>query len=103
MEAVTVDKAHPYTSFREQVRPALRSKLDEFILCDCDKVTEDELWGFLTKKKWKKVKDEIKLYEIIQDILGVKVSEYFSFSTIDILKANDFSLDNLEEMKKLFK
>jgi hypothetical protein len=103
MEAITMEKANPYSSFRDQVRPALRSKLEEFILCDCDKVTEDELWNFLIKKKWKKVKDEIKLYEIIQDILAIKVSDYFSFNTIDILKANDFSLDNFAEMKELLK
>jgi hypothetical protein len=101
--AVTQEKEHSYSQFRVQVRPALRSKLDEFVFFDCDQVTEDELWDFLIKKKWKKVKGEIRLHEIISDIFSVKVSDFFSFSTIDILKANDFSLDNLEEMKELLK
>ena len=103
MDAVSLESAHPYTQFRKQVKPALRSKLEEFILCDCDRVTEDELWDFLTKKKWKKVKEEIMLYEIIQDILAVKVSDFFSYSRIDRLKSNDFSMDNFEAMQELLK
>jgi hypothetical protein len=103
MEAVSQESTHPYSQFRKQVRPALRSKLEEFVLCNCDRVTEDELWDFLTKKKWKKVKEEIMLYEIIQDILAVKVSDFFSYSRIDLLKSSDFSLDNFAEMQELLK
>lgn len=92
-----------YDHFRSQVRPALRSKLDEFRLLGYDAVAEDELWEFLLKKKWKKVKEEVKLYEIIQDILSVKVSDYLSFRTIETLKTTEFSMDNADDWEELLK
>lgn len=94
---------HAYDHFFIGVRPALQSKLDEFRLLGYDTVTEKELWGFLTKKKWKKVNEEVRLYEIVQEILSVKVSDYMSFATIKAYKEAEFSMDNQEEWKELLK
>ncbi|WP_066063884.1 post-transcriptional regulator [Neobacillus soli] len=89
--------------FRTQVQPALASKLAEFRMLGIDSVTEKELWRYLVKKKWKKVANELKLFEIVQEILSVKVSDYISFATIDAYKTAEFSLDDENEWKELLK
>ncbi|WP_312473994.1 post-transcriptional regulator [Neobacillus sp.] len=98
-----MDNSSVNDHFRTQVQPALASKLEEFRLLGIDSVTEQGLWEFLIKKKWKKVKDELKLYEIIQEILSVKVSDYISFATIETYKTAEFSFDDENEMKELLK
>lgn len=95
--------SHTYNQFRSKVQPAMASKLEEFNLLGYDAVTENELWEFLIKKKWKKPKDEIMLYEIIQDILTVKVSDYMSFTTIESYKSAEFSMNDENEWKELLK
>ncbi|MEH7417160.1 post-transcriptional regulator [Neobacillus drentensis] len=89
--------------FRSQVQPALKSKLEEFRLLGIDSVSEQGLWEFLIKKKWKKVKHEMKLYEMIQEILSVRVSDYLNYVTIESYKTSEFSIDNEEELKELLK
>ena len=98
-----MDNSSVNDHFRTQVQPALASKLEEFRLLGIDSVTEQGLWEFLIKKKWKKVKDELKLYEIIQEILSVKVSDYISFATIETYKTAEFSFDDENELKELLK
>jgi Post-transcriptional regulator len=98
-----MDNSHRFEQFRTQVQPAVASKLMEFQLLEIDSVTEKELWDFLIKKKWKKIKEEMKLYEIIQEILSVKASDYISFATIEAYKTTEFSFDNEDELKELLK
>ncbi|OIK17003.1 post-transcriptional regulator [Bacillus sp. MUM 116] len=98
-----MENRHAYDHFRSQVKPALTSKLTEFQILGYNSVTENGLWEFLQKKKWKKVKDEIYLHEIIQDILAVKVSDYMSFATIEAYKSADFSLEDENAWKELLK
>lgn len=101
--ATSLEKNHAYNHFRTQVEPALISKLEEFRLLGYKEVSESSLWDFLTRKKWKKAKEEIRIYEIIDDILSVKVSDYISFTTIDTYKNHDFNLADENEMKELLK
>ena len=94
---------HAYHHFRSQVKPALWSKLDEFRLLGYDAISEEELWEFLIRKKWKKVKEEGKLHEIIQDIFSIKVSDYLSYRTIETFRTTEFSMDSEEDWKELLK
>jgi hypothetical protein len=98
-----MDNRHRFEQFHTQVQPAIVSKLTEFQLLGVDSVTESDLWDFLMKKKWKKIKEEMKLHEIIQGILSVKVSDYISFATIEAYKTTEFSFDAEEELKELLK
>ncbi|MFS0775838.1 post-transcriptional regulator [Neobacillus sp. 3P2-tot-E-2] len=98
-----MEKSHAYNHFFTNVKPALISKLEEFRLLGYQEVTESGLWEFLTRKKWKKVKEDIRLYKIIDDILTVKVSDYISFTTIQTYKNNDFNLEDEDEWKELLK
>ncbi len=94
---------HEYDRFRDVVKPVLKSKLEEFVMLGYKTITEAELWSYLTNKKWKKPKEEIHLYEIVQDIFSVKVSDYMSFATIEAFKMPEFSLDNEEGRLELLK
>ncbi|MDF2038754.1 post-transcriptional regulator [Bacillus sp. CMF12] len=94
---------HEYDYFRITVKPALESKLDEFRLLGYKKVTEQELWGFLTKKKWKKPKENVRLFEIVEEVMEVKVSEYIHYATIEAFKEADFAFENEEERRELLK
>lgn len=94
---------HEYDRYRSQVQPALKSKLDEFSLLGYETINEQELWKYLTKKKWKKVQEDIKLYEVVQDIMSVNVGEYMNFATIEAFKKTEFSFDSEDELKELLK
>ena len=98
-----MENSHVNEKNRTQVQPVLKSKLEEFRLLGVDSVTEQGLWEYLIKKKWKKVKQEMRLYEMIQEILSVRVSDYLNYVTIESYKTTEFSLDNEEELKELLK
>ncbi|WP_042459096.1 post-transcriptional regulator [Neobacillus dielmonensis] len=98
-----MDNSLNFDQYRTQVRPALVSKLEEFRFLGYDAVSETELWEFLTKKKWKKVSEELKLYQIIADILTIKIGDYMNFAAIESLKTSEFSFDDENELKELLK
>jgi hypothetical protein len=66
-------------------------------------ITEDEFWKYLTMKKWKKAADSARIYEIVQDILSVRVNEYMNFATMQAYKLTDFELESEEDRRELLK
>ena len=98
-----MENSSKYDHFRTQVQPACASKLAEFRLLGYDSVTEKDLWEYLVKKKWKKEQEEKQLYQLIQEILSVKVSDYISFATIEAYKTPEFSMEDEAELKELLK
>ncbi|MDP4083388.1 MAG: post-transcriptional regulator [Bacillota bacterium] len=96
-----MNESHIYNQFRYQVSPALESKLEEFQMLGYETISVNELWEYLIKKKWKKVKEDIRIYEIIQDILSVKVSDYMSYATIEAFKDTKFSLNKENNWKEI--
>lgn len=101
--AANMTKSHEYDRFRFEVQPALQSKLEEFNVLGYGSINEEELWGYLTNKKWKKVKEDVRLYEIVDDILSVKLGEYMSYATLEAFKSPDVQLESEEDFKELFK
>jgi hypothetical protein len=98
-----MDRNHHYAHFYNEIQPAIRSKVEEFNIFGYEKVTEKDLWEFLTRKKWKKFKEDIHLYEVVADVLSVKIGELMNFTTVEAFKLGDFSLEDEEERKALFK
>ncbi|WP_174729938.1 post-transcriptional regulator [Mesobacillus harenae] len=96
-------KSHQYDAYRQMVQPAIDSKLEEFKMLGYGTVTEGEFWNFLMKKKWKKPKDDIQLYEVVADILSVRVSTYMNFATVEAFKLEDFNLDDEKDRRELLK
>jgi hypothetical protein len=99
-----MSSTHIYDQYRSQVKPVLDSKIEEFHILGYDTIKEDELWVFLTKKKWKKPSEDIRISELVQEILNVKVADYMNYATIEAFKTADlFSVLTEEEKKKLLK
>ncbi|MBT2694172.1 post-transcriptional regulator [Bacillus sp. ISL-55] len=98
-----MNSSHQYGRFYKQVKPALESKIEEFEIFGYEQVKEKELWDYLTKKKWKKPKEEIQMYEIIADILSAKIGDVMNFTTVEAFKLGDFTLDDEAERKELLK
>ncbi|WP_240189811.1 post-transcriptional regulator [Bacillus sp. P14.5] len=95
---------HPYSHFYDDVKPALISKVEEFEVLGYGKATVESLWTYLLKKKWKKPKEEIRMFELVSDILSVKAGEYMSFETVEAYRSpNWFSDLNEDELKELLK
>ncbi|MFC4320913.1 post-transcriptional regulator [Litchfieldia salsa] len=91
-----------FDQYRDEVQPALKSKLEEFILFGYDSVTEEELWQYLCKKKWKREREAKLLYQIVNDILSVKIGEYMNFATVEAFKSPDwFGNQGKDELSKL--
>ncbi|MGI8383225.1 post-transcriptional regulator [Robertmurraya sp. P23] len=92
-----------YDRFRKEVHPALISKIEEFSLLGYGTISQDSLWEFLSKKKWRKPKEDVKVYEVVSDILSVNVGEYMNYATVEAFKSDEFSLANDEERRELLK
>lgn len=93
---------HMYDRFRDKVQPALLSKIGEFHYFGYATVTAEEIWTFLVEKKWRRPKEDIHLYEIVSDILSVKVGDYMNYATVEAFKkADPFSISD-EERRALF-
>lgn len=98
-----MEASHEYDQFKKEVSPALRSKREEFFLLGYDNVTEEDIWNYLTKKKWRKAAEPLKLYEMVQHILSLKIGEYMHHASIQALKDADLSMINEEDMMELLK
>ncbi len=44
-----------------------------------DRVTDDDIWKFLKVKKWKKIDSDVRLYELVNDVLTVTANEYMTY------------------------
>ncbi|WP_147532470.1 post-transcriptional regulator [Bacillus marasmi] len=98
-----MENTHEYERFRELVSPALKSKVSEFQILGYESVSEQEVWDFLINKQWRKVKEDIHLYEIIRDVLGVQVGQYMSYATVEAFRTPEFDLENEEDRKALLR
>ncbi|WP_338379244.1 post-transcriptional regulator, partial [Enterococcus faecium] len=91
-----MEHVHKYEAFRDDVRPAMKSKLEEFEMFGYGSITENELWEFLVSKKWKKPKEDARVYEIVADILAVQPGEYMNFATVEAFKLGSMNLADEE-------
>ncbi|WP_236001847.1 post-transcriptional regulator [Heyndrickxia sporothermodurans] len=93
-----------YDKYFNLLEPALKSKLDEFDLMGYEHVTMEELWKYLTKKKWKKRKSEIHIHELVSDILALKAGDFMNFAAIEAYRSpNWFAELNEDELQELLK
>ncbi|WP_338777338.1 post-transcriptional regulator [Metabacillus sp. FJAT-52054] len=77
---------HPAELYRHHVRPFMKSKLEEFMILGYDHVSEQELWTYLLKKKWKS-KEELMIYKMVSDIMSVRAGEFMNFAAVESYKA----------------
>lgn len=95
-------KEHPYDSYFHILDPALQSKIEEFTVLGYGTVEKSDLWTFLTQKKWKKYKEGIRMYELVSDVLSVKIGDYMNFATVEAYKSPDLFSDlDSKELEEL--
>lgn len=89
----------------EHVRPALESKILEFRLYNYHAVTETDLWNYCLKKKWRKRDiQEMKVFEMVNDILETSPAQYMTHTQIEEQRtSNWFSELNQGDIQTLFK
>jgi len=93
---------HPYESYFHMLTPALTSKAEEFTVLGYGEIKIEDIWTFLTKKKWRKPKDGIRVYELVSDVLSFKVGEYMNYATVEAYKSPDLFSDlDSEELQEL--
>lgn len=93
---------HIYDQFRGKVQPALESKASEFRVLGYETITPDEIWTYLIEKKWRRLKENIHLYEVVADILALKVGDYMNYATVEAFREADIFSISEEERKALF-
>lgn len=71
--------------WKEDVRPALTSKVEEFHMLGYDRATEEELW-LCVVAKLKKEKEFIRIHNVVRTILTLKATDYMTFLTVGAYK-----------------
>jgi len=94
-----------YENLFEHVRPALESKIFEFRLYNYDSVTELDLWNYCLNKKWRKrVIQEMRVFEMVNDILETSPAQYMTHTQIEEYRtSNWFSEFNQGDLQALLK
>ena len=87
----------------DHVMPALESKKSEFHVYQYTSVTEADIWNYCMKKKWKnKDVKEMRMYEIVNDILSTSPAKYMTHTQIEESRtSNWFSQLNQDELQVL--
>lgn len=97
-------KKHPYQRYYLKVKPALKIKLEEFIMLGLNEVKMEDIWDCLILKKWKKPQENIHLYEIVADILSLSSNQFMTYQVVEAYKAPSlFETLSEEELKELLK
>ena len=78
-----LDREALVESYRGQLQVVLESKVEEFQMFGYDRVTDDDIWKFLKVKKWKKIDSDVRLYELVNDVLTVTANEYMTYLTVE--------------------
>ncbi|WP_078552668.1 post-transcriptional regulator [Bacillus alkalicellulosilyticus] len=75
--------------WKENVLPALQSKLDELHLLGYEKATLEEVWECVMYKLRKK-KHFMHLHTFVNFILRIKPTEYMTWLTVESYQADDW-------------
>ncbi len=95
---------HPYQQFYTKVRPVIESKLEEFRMVGLAAVTEEDVWSYLTNKKWKRPQEGIHIHELVSDILSLTSNQFMTYQMVEAYKSpNIFAPISENELKELLK
>lgn len=91
-----VGKDELVEAYREQLQIVLESKIEEFQMIGYDQVTIEDIWKYLKAKKWKRINADIRLYELVNDVLTVTANEYMTYLTVEAYQAPLWSFEEYE-------
>ncbi|MFN7249214.1 MAG: post-transcriptional regulator [Anaerobacillus sp.] len=72
--------------WKEDVMPALTSKVEEFHMVGYDRATEEELWECVIAKLQKQ-KNYVQINHLVNSILTLKATDYMTWLTVGAYKA----------------
>ncbi|OLO26215.1 hypothetical protein BTR23_23940 [Alkalihalophilus pseudofirmus] len=75
--------------WKEDVLPALQSKVEEFHMLDYHQATLEHIWNSVIYKLRKK-KNYIHLHEFVNVILTLRAPEYMNWLTVESYNATDW-------------
>ncbi|WP_241762312.1 MULTISPECIES: post-transcriptional regulator [Anoxybacillus] len=88
---------------REQLMPALQCKVDELKLLGYEQATIEDVWNCLMMKKWKKNNEEKRLFELVNDVLSLRATDYMAYIMTKEQKHDRwFTEEGLSELEQLF-
>jgi hypothetical protein len=94
---------HPYQRFYHRLTPALVSKVEEFRLLGYESVQLDSLWNYFIKKKWKNAQQDVRIYQLVSDIIALKPGDFMNYATVEAYRSSPLLTDqNREEIQYLF-
>jgi len=67
--------------WKQDVKPVLKSKEEEFLLMGYSRATDEDIWKCLEQSVWKNNPPK-RLYQVVQDILHLRASVYMNYLTI---------------------
>ncbi|EMA6341787.1 post-transcriptional regulator [Bacillus cytotoxicus] len=91
-----MEKEDIIEAYRGQLQVVLQSKIEEFQMIGYDQVTIEDIWKYLKLKKWKKVDSNVRLYELVNDILKLTANEYMTYLTVEAYQAPLSSFEEYE-------
>ncbi|WP_243524607.1 post-transcriptional regulator [Bacillus pseudomycoides] len=91
-----VEKEGLVEAYRGQLQIVLESKVEEFQMIGYDRVTTEDIWKCLKSKKWKKVDSEVRLHELVNDVLTLTANEYMTYLTVEAYQEPLWSFDEYE-------
>jgi hypothetical protein len=94
---------HPYERYYHRLKPALVSKVEEFRLLGYGAVQPDSLWDYFIKKKWRNVQQDIRIYQLVSDIIALKPGDFMNYATVEAFRSSPLLTEqNQEEIQNLF-
>lgn len=95
---------HPYQRYYFKIKPALKIKLEEFVMLGLNEIVVEDIWNYLISKKWKKPQGDIHLYEIVADILALSSNQFMTYQIVEAYRAPSlFAPLSEDELKELLK
>lgn len=67
--------------WKDEVLPVLNSKVEEFQLIGYDEASAEEVWECVLNKL-RKQKEPMRIYQFVNEILKLKVTDYMTWLTI---------------------
>ncbi|MFJ8529752.1 post-transcriptional regulator [Bacillus sp. NPDC094106] len=91
-----VEKEELVEAYRGQLQVVLQSKVEEFQMLGYDRVTIDDIWKCLKNKKWKKIDSNVRLHELVNDVLTLTTNEYMTYLTVEAYQEPLWSFEEYE-------
>ena len=99
------EQRHEYDDYFHRLRPALMSKAEEFALLGYEDISMNDIWRYLTEKRWKKPTEGIRVHELVSDVLALKAGDFMNFATVEAYRSQGDPFEGLgnDDLQQLLK